>query len=350
MDADTAVGTVPSQRHRSLPQVHVDPEYYSGRPVPSIRSESTSLSGAQPEDPPPHAPAFKNLAASFPLFFFGAGCVAVALFVVLERSAAAIGRIPLWVPFVALGIIALAGGTLSVFAEPDEGEEFHAPKTAPAPSLSRIRRYIPPERTPPTRRPQGAVSGRPPPDSGRIRPMVPVPPSAETGDSWMPGTDSMDTRLTATNPAPVPPDDAASLLREIDLITAELRGARNSTRVGSPVPGPVGNVLAHESKSVTPTVLPSVVVKPPSAPSSTARPERLESEAPRQIAHCVGCGSAILHVGKPSRCQVCGEPLCSECRDRSFAEGKPNLCPLCILLDAVHTKGPEPARSPRPRT
>ena len=71
---------------------------------------------AFPRTPPTASPPVREgLAESFPLLFFGGGCLAVALF--LERSSFGFGRLPLWILFSIVGGVALVGGTLSVFAD-----------------------------------------------------------------------------------------------------------------------------------------------------------------------------------------------------------------------------------------
>jgi len=347
MDANTSLGTGSPRRHRSLAKVPTDPEVHAGRPFPSVRRARSKLSRARTQESRPSEPEVSNLAASFPLFFFGAGCIAAAAFVLLEGSSAAIGRIPLWVPFVALGIIALAGGTLSVFAEPDQTTDTvvaaEVPQSPPFPAA----RNAPPDRplrswapTPPS-----AVRAAPraepsmPSDTSRPRPrqadLLPAP--AERDPIAPPITERS---------APMP-DDAASLLKEIDLIDADLHASHIPA-------GPAPRAARSSPQAETDVDLVAAGLTPPVRPrndpsrSSPPRPGRLESEAPRQVARCVGCGSVILHAGAPAQCQVCGEPLCSECRDRSLAEGKPNLCPLCGLLDSVHSKGP--AAAPRTRS
>ncbi len=144
------------------------------------------------------------------------------------------------------------------------------------------------------------------------------------------------------------PDDASSLLKEIDLIDADLHASRIS---GGPPPSGTRNSRPADTDADLVATDLAGTSRPRNDPSwsSPARPDRLESEAPRQVARCVGCGSVILHTGPPSQCQVCGEPLCSECRDRSLVEGKPNLCPLCGLLDSVHSKGPTAPQRTRSR-
>jgi hypothetical protein len=348
MDADSSIGAAPSHRHRSLPQVRVDPEYYSGRPAPSIRRHKLRVGRSASPESDYSTPAVSNLAASFPLFFFGAGCVAVALFVILERSASAIGRIPLWVPFVALGIIALAGGTLSVFAEPDEPPKPNAAgQVPPDPSPARAR-YVPSE---PDERPRGSSRVEAHRSVPRTRAVQPPASPRAVAPPTVGATQIAEPVLSAYPEKPGAadlPSDAMSLLKEIDLIEADLQGARSTRgltsserQTGPPTPPTAPKVPAGPQVSAA-TGIPPLQTDYPG-------PNRMESEVPRQVAHCVGCGSAILHVGTPSQCQVCGEPLCSECQHRSLVEGKPNLCPLCALLDTVHSKGPAASRTARPR-
>ncbi|MGC2290031.1 MAG: hypothetical protein WA688_09285 [Thermoplasmata archaeon] len=289
-----------------------------------------------------------NLAASFPLFFFGAGCLAVAAFVLYEGSAATIGRIPLWIPFIALGAIALAGGTLSVFAEPDEASPTDAAQRTPPNPTAPVPRYIPPDRFPRSGTPTGAAPERVAARDTPTRPTDFAPPPARPPPASTPVEEPSPGPQIGAGLTAVLPDDTSDFLKELDLIEADLHAPRRTIRAtpsvpaaSAPTPTVAGSVFS------TSTGPPAAKDDPPQLP--VVGPSRLESEAPRRVVHCIGCGSAILHVGTPSQCQVCGEPLCSDCRDRSFSEGKPNLCPLCGLLDAVHSKGAAASRPPRAR-
>jgi hypothetical protein len=302
------------------------------RSAPASRNDRKAVGRAQP-------PAVSNLAASFPLFFFGAGCVAAAVLVILEGDHSAIGRIPLWVPFVALGIIALVGGTLSVFAEPDEVDERAEARSRNSRSASRP--VDTPEATDRYLRRSDATDG-----DGKSGPQRGPPTLPRPVASWNLPTESARTASSApraassTDPAiPSVPDDPAELLKELDRIEAELHASRRPAgQLASTTPAPTPT----SERTAAALQGPAVGESRPAdvAPSSARGTSVSELESPKRVAHCVGCGSAIIHAKTPTKCQVCGEPLCSDCRDRSLAEGKPNLCPLCSLLDSVHARGP----------
>jgi hypothetical protein len=352
MDADSSLGTRPTYGAGGSLDDDQDPASGFGRPVPAVRRDGPVRKSTRSRASRPAPPEVSNFAASFPLFFFGGGCVAAAVFVLLEGSRAAIGRIPLWVPFVALGIIALAGGTLSLFAEPDETvatepADDRPPRAAPTPPRATLPKRSPRPPVPipgPMPSPSAPVAARPDrgqlasrgaprdaPSLGEVRDTGPVAPAGAARDETV-------------------PDDVPSLLRELDSIEAVLRSSRVESRPVPPAPGTtVRAAKAAKTVAVNPTTPP--VVGEGIAPPTSATPEWLEEpEAPRQIAHCVGCGSAMVHAGAAARCHACGEPLCADCRDRSLAEGKPNLCPLCGLLDSVHAKGPMPGSRTSTRT
>jgi hypothetical protein len=347
MDADESLGTDPVSRRPGQTRAPVEAESPYGRPIPSVRRDVSARRQYRKEAPGPRE---GNLAASFPLIFFGAGCLAVALFVLLEGSRAAIGRIPLWVPFVALGVIALAGGILSVFAEPDEDTsavvpDEEGPSTLPLPPV----RYLIFDRESRSEPSGDAPRPETSPVSTKVsRAVSPEPKLEAKGPPPRP--------VAAPSPSPAPAavnalnaDEAASLLKEIDLIDAELHASRIGRR--SAASANPGSSPSPASRAPVPGV-PIATATAKSAPKGNVAPApaRRESDTPRQVARCVGCGSVILHSGSPSRCQACGEPLCPECRDRSIAEGKPNLCPLCGLLDSVHTRPVTTSQPGRART
>ncbi|HEV2317476.1 MAG TPA: hypothetical protein VGV89_07885 [Thermoplasmata archaeon] len=56
---------------------------------------------------------FRN---GFPLFLFGATCVLLAVFLELDSSVLAKIRAPIWLLFLSIGIIALAGGAVAIVA------------------------------------------------------------------------------------------------------------------------------------------------------------------------------------------------------------------------------------------
>jgi hypothetical protein len=351
MDTDDPLGNGTSSGWEDQPPRREDADFRFGRPIPSVRRDGDSEARTLSPRSRSREAELGNLAASFPLFFFGAGCIAVATFVLFEGSHAAIGRIPLWVPFVALGIIALAGGTLSIFAEPDEpsagtGSE-KLPRGRPS---SRVRSVT---ANPPTR-PQPRTSSPAP----RVTPRIAAAPKelADSRPAWSEEpapsraeTPSVSSATVVTST--IAADDTASLLKEIDAIEADIHASRSGGPGGPSIPAPVPRPSALPTR--VPVALPRVAASGtagvPKAVAPTA-PARLESEVPHVMARCAGCGSVILQSGTPSRCQVCGEPLCSECRDRSLAEGKPNLCPLCGLLDSVHSKGSPAPQARRSRS
>lgn len=315
------------------------------RTDPPVQDGGRGISADEPDSDPAQPPADtssrfeRNLAASFPLIFLGVGCLAIGVILWLEKTRATIGHIPIWLPFLAIGIIAVAGATLSLFAEPDPvpGESSEPPsRRTPArdgPTESRPRRPAP---LPPAR-PRGEI-GRPAPVLRARASSPPVETEASVGPAS--GTTS------ASSPVPGPSEpldsDAGALLAEIDAIDAAIHGSRASAPARpAPVQRTGGSALTASPAGTAPAVSGPVGADP----SGMAAPA---AESPRTRDHCVGCGSTILHSGSPVRCQVCGEPLCTDCRDRSLAEGKPNLCPLCGLLDSVHSKGTPtgaPARS-----
>lgn len=347
MDSDSTAGSSSNRRHRSLPQVRVDPDFPTEPPTPSSRWEVAADAGRMEERSASSSSPIDNLGASFPLFFFGAGCVAVAAFDILDGTHAVIGRIPLWLPFLALGVIALAGGTLSVFALPDSyrSTPVVSPPTKPLPRRAPTRPAG--ARPIPARRPTPQLSPRPRSTPALIPEAAPLEEPEEISEA-----PPAPTAVAAAPNVPVPipatvDDDTDSLLREIDQIDADLHGSKGKP---APTPKPTPSPPAVAGVQPARTVVNAGPRQGPSVAPPVVTPQRLESEAPRQVAHCVGCGSAILHSGTAGQCQVCGEPLCSDCRERSLSEGKPNLCPLCSLLDSVHSKGPATARAARSRT
>lgn len=348
MDGDTLPEPATLRRRRSLPSVQRDSDYAADDVEEPLEPEPSRNQHPRRTTPDAKTARTANLAASFPLIFFGAGCVASAVFVVLSRSHTTIGRIPLWVPFLVLGIIALGGGILSVFAMPDESE-------SPPAAEERVVRPTPPGPVP-HGRPRPATHVSPP---STLRPPAPMPvkqvipvrplPQPPVESEPEPEPEKAPARAVPRQmrTRPEPPlslDDTEALLQEIDRISADLHSGR-----GAPSP----------EAARSPPAMPRVARSPPQPVSSSVEDRRPRAAIPlaelaapprpRRVDHCVGCGSAILHTGAPIRCQICHEPMCADCRDRSLAEGKPNLCPLCSLLDSVHSGPSVSSRSAGPR-
>lgn len=365
MNAETTLGKGPQHRHRSLPRVRVDPQDESDRaPLPAPAKRFIEHARPRTRNPDPESPEMGNLAASFPLFFFGAGCLAAATFAVLEGGGASIGRIPLWLPFLALGIIALVGGTLSVFAEPDnpsvvalverspstpampvvESADLARPGPRHSPDADSLHETTP---TPPARaRPTWAPRAEVPAEPQEVaRPRPQRNPANMRGMSFSPPP-SPSLEVSA---APTVSDDAGALLQELDRIEADLHSAQAAGEVRSEAASPQAARASPAGRSSARTSLVESLGEPSVRPSPAILDE-LESESPRKIATCGGCGSVIIDEGQIPQCRVCGEPLCSECRERSRAEGTPNVCPLCSLLGTMHSGGPAAARATVQRT
>lgn len=340
MSASSVPDPTPPRRRRSLPMVRAGSAPGAAR---SGSSASYVEDGVGPQSPRDEdSPMARNLAASFPLFFFGGGCAVIAVVLLLEKTHAAVGRIPIWLPFLAIGVIALAGGTLSLFAEPD-------PKP-PTPRPVPRRRTVPPGR-PLSRSASDAAPSVPArQDFGRpapvLRPRPPIDPEAD-------GPVVSQAPAPAVPPAAAPAapvassaepldSDATAQLAEIDDIDAAIHAGRPVPPAARSAPAVARSGTARAPAGVVPNAPIPVAVGPRSVNAAGS------TYAPRTLDHCVGCGSAIVHSGTPIRCQVCGEPLCTDCRDRSLAEGKPNLCPLCGLLDTVHSKGSPTGAPARP--
>lgn len=348
MDADSSFSPPAQNRRPSLPQVRPDPDFDRGRPMPDVRRGELDEAAVATERTRSVASDTSGLAAGFPLLFLGAGCLAAAVLVQFEGPGASIGRIPLWIPLVAVGIVALIGGTLTVFAEPDPEPSNPAPAVEPrnrgVPPLARAASPGPR----PAREPAMVRTSRPAPT------VTSTPISVGASAPREPGPRAPPPNKPREGPAPmaVEPEavglDASALLEELDRIDAELHVSRpRDSKSAAGVP-----TVSSPRPTVPPVHQPPQPVMNDTA-NSTYRPyeveQRPESESPARTLRCVGCGSAILDAGAPAHCDVCGEPLCSECRDRSRAEGKPNLCPICGLLDAVHARGPRSATTVRPR-
>ncbi|MCI4370620.1 MAG: hypothetical protein L3J81_04740 [Thermoplasmata archaeon] len=285
-----------------------------------------------------------SLAASLPLFLVGVGCLGFGLFVRVDNPHAVIDRIPLWLPLIAIGFIAFIGGTLSFFASPgDEPEDellvterrssipAPSPRPVPVPRADHTEPARVPSTPPSESRPRPtstASPSRPPLGAVAAPPPRPVP-----GSSFADELDDL-----AGLPSPDSAADSSEFeLSELDSIDVDLHPTRPRTGARGPA-GVAPPSLDSDADSIE-----AVLADLPEAPrvSPVERrpvPHRPAASRRRPYAHCVECGSPVPETEEPGTCLGCEEPLCAECRGRSIAEGKPNLCVFCSVLDESHPK------------
>lgn len=275
-----------------------------------------------------------GLAASFPLIFFGAGLTFVGVYVRLLEPTSAVGHIPLWLPFLILGVVALGGGILSVFARPSEPARPSAsPGTSPDPGPSRESSVV---RGPPHRyHRRGRPSESLPP--GRYPPTPPAAPQprgtepADRGPVTLGGRDAGD-RAPARR---IAPDEPTLLLGELASIEADLRPrgvAKLATSRGLVAEDPARRLATRAGDPADRSRDPTAA---PSRPSPPQRRDLVAGDTPGTPAVCTGCGSRIAGPTASVRCLVCDRPLCPACADGSERDGAPGLCPFCAVLDAL---------------
>jgi hypothetical protein len=345
MEHDTSLGTELRLRQgRGGSNAPDEPELRHGRPAPSTRREGPDASRPRGTSVVRPESDVSSFAASLPLFLFGAVCTGFGVFVRFENSHAVIARIPLWLPLVAIGLIALVGGTLSVFATSAEATE----ETIPA---STRRPYLPPARRPvPAARFDGPTAEWTPSrdvTAYRSRPRTLPEPASPAVARTTPPPRSYAASSLPESEVTTPESTADSLvswLDEIDSIQVDLHepaGPSPSMPTNAMTPSEVdadaAAIDAELANLLGETQAAAQRVRP--------RPERPTSGTRPALARCVECGSKIIGPGEVSRCRGCDEPLCVECRARSVAEGKPDLCVFCSVLDEFP---PETATPPAP--
>ena len=317
-----------------------------GRPPPSVRRERPEARRSRVWASNPLASDADSLAASLPLFLVGAGCAGFGLFVRINNSHAVIDRIPLWLPLVAIGIIALVGGTLSFFAtaggaseeDPASSTRWTPPARLPArPAMTRSKRDESPMAPPaiPSRVRPRPSNGPAPVRPGVARPVSALrPPAAAANFATEP--EPSDDFGSPEVPDPSS-DDSSSLLSELDSIDMDLHPSRAAS-VPPSAAAPTRSSLDADADSIE-AVLSDLSEERNQRPVAPRPPPARSGQlGPRPVAHCIECGSPILVSGDARQCLGCQEPLCAECRGRSLAEGKPGLCVFCSVLDEFHPK------------
>ena len=319
----------------------------SGRPSPSVRREPGIRRGTAAKRATNTAPPESDLAASFPLIFFGSGLAVVGVYLRSTDSGAYLAHIPLWIPFLLIGLVGLGGGILSVFARPAE--------VAPRQSDQEPRRTLPGRRelrlhvrrpirsrAAPSRTLPKADPVPPPENAANLRP--PAPPLTP----WYRGG------APTTEPARRPTEsrgigaDASASLTEIDSIDARLRRSLSGPRAGRLQPSgrPSGPVEPWPSGLGAAPLLGPYAASSGSSPAVASVPS---SRGPAPNRRCISCGSAITPQQAAVACSVCQQPICSDCTTQSRAQGRPNLCAFCSVLEELHPPGSATAGTPRER-
>jgi hypothetical protein len=332
-------------RNQNASEVRVTSEFHYGRPIPSVWRDTVDRQETRQNRSRTSEEDGSGLASSFPLIFFGAGLTFVGFYIRSEDPSAFIARLPLWIPFLLLGLIGLGGGILSVFAKPTEVTGIRRPDESARESGPSLGRDLPPiraRRSPPTARRFEETAT---PTSSPVRAAhADRPRSTEFALTPRPG-ESERARASRTGAQL----DFASLFQELESIDLELRGAparrppsppRSRADTGTDSVGrPTGPAPERESG-------PTVEVS--SLPRTALEP--LASEPTRLAMDCIGCGSAITRFPPSAVCRGCDQPLCAECLGRSEADGEPVLCPFCTALNSLHVGEPRATSAPRDRS
>jgi hypothetical protein len=288
----------------------------------------------------------QNLEHSLPFLLAGALCVGLAVWLHLGSPHAVGSRLSLWVLLAAVGVT-LAGGGLALTLV----DEPQAPMTVEGEGD-----YVMVTRSEWEQR----RSGGPGPADDTLR-EGPAQPWDESGPT-----------LVAGSPSPSPAPTAAYDPTLVATVSEDLLRAQRFPVAPGPT-GPVGLPVATERPAVqegrvpgpgssptTPKAPPAQSVHgreagpkphPPISPAwqedaihelesvleqfgrdAGARPPGAASPKPQfSIDRCISCGAVVTGYSEQA-CVVCDRPLCDRCLERSVAEGRPAVCPLCPPL------------------
>lgn len=349
MFAHAAPSSESRLRNRRGSELRVSSEFHYGRPVPSVWRDrvdqpKSRLNGSRTSEEDGSA-----LASSFPLIFFGAGLTFVGFYIRSEDPSAFIARLPLWVPFLLLGLIALGGGVLSIFAKPGEGTSptrSERPERDHPPRIDLDLPPTPPRRSVPT---EGRYRDTPTRSSSPVR-AAPMdrPVRREFASAPGPGR-SEPIRASMPEESSSGPFDFSSLLRELESIDDDLRGPPQKRPPSPTRPRPeAGEYSAEGAAGSTPELPASARDDALSFPRMTVSPPPSEPTTGLGVS-CIGCGGAIPRGPPSAVCGGCDQPLCSECLGRSEMEGQPVRCPFCSALDSIYARDPKAATTSRER-
>jgi hypothetical protein len=286
----------------------------------------------------------ENLEHSLPFILGGALCVGLAVWLHLGQPHVVSSRLSLWILLAAVGVT-LAGGGLALTLV-DEPQAQVPP--------DREGDYVMVTRSEWDQWQSGGAS----PASGAPREEPPQP--------W----DEANPEAVGGSPSPPPAPTAAPYDPGLVATASEdLLRAQRPTVAGGPT-GPAAASVTTERPEAPPgsVLAPGLALGAPAGPSpgparggeagptprppiapawqedaiqelesvleqfggdATARPTGAAPQRPQiSIDRCIACGAAVTGYSEQA-CVVCDRPLCDRCLERSVAEGRPAVCPLC---------------------
>jgi hypothetical protein len=298
---------------------------------------------------PPAAPAWLG---SLPFFLVGGVTIGVAAILLSDHSSAALVHLPVWTYLLAIGSIALIGGTVATFVGepipdlPEENELVGADlivvSRARWKDLNKMERWV-----------EDRISSAPeppPPAPARVAPADPRP----AGRS--PPTVRTRTR-SARGAIPnllVPTIDdlleGLPTVSDADLAAAELWRETDDSREIPPPPLPPVGLAPRPRTAPAPVPAPARPV-PAERSAPRARPNvdldrlltELEREAakvaedqaieaaltPSSVLHCAGCGRGVAITERWEHCDRCLSAYCADCENRVQMVGDRSLCAAC---------------------
>ncbi len=252
----------------------------------------------------------QNLEQSLPILVTGVALVGAASWLGLTSPHAAAGHLPLWPLVLAIGLILLGCGVALTLVDESELPAYDGPE------------YIRVNRAEWDRLHGGGPVAEPWDESSTTTPELVT--TAAAGE-----------RAAAPGVAASPAAEADDMVRELaDLLASTPASSPSGSGAAAPNATPIASPPMADvspSPSLTRPVAPQVpaprraadpipVWAEPTGPSTTTppRPETRE---------CAGCGEPTESWAEA--CVTCDRPLCGDCQNESFSEGRPGLCPSC---------------------
>ncbi len=257
----------------------------------------------------------ENLEHSLPVLIVGGALVGLSVWLAVTAPHGQSGHLPLWPLVLAIGLVlAGSGAALTLVDETGEAgdddrfvrvdradwERLQSSRRTPAPwDESTISPAAP------------AAARAPAPAVPRPRAPAPAPQAASPSAA----ADDMVRELSAllASEGPSPPAPAAALAPSPISSLTPPKAASAPFQPASPA------ATRPPDPPAKPLAIPPPWSEAPAAPNSPA-----EKPGP---AECAGCGEPTESWAES--CVTCDRPLCSDCQNESFSEGRPGLCPSC---------------------
>lgn len=334
-----------------------------GRPRPIRSAPYPDASGAPSRGE--SGRTFPGIEQSLPFLFVGGAALAIGLYLLVTRSPAAVGHIPLTLPAFAIGAVLVLGGIVGALLPEEESPE--PTQRDWDPDLIRVPRSEWEE----VRERLAALSGQPVEAPGSAATPTPRPTPSMIGRMPEPWDESAEPWAAGAGTSTSSWGEPRRMLRQLEGVARDLESRTHSAprSVDSNEPQPNRPLPAENSETVrtVPRASPSAEVEELKA----SAPHPAQPEGPSTIrsgstpgggpyspgatpsgrrfslgVNCASCGKDIEENPPKTTCLSCGRPICPTCRNVNLRRWQLAVCADCALLLEVSGASPRATSVP----